>query len=268
MARPGCSHCQMLLLRSTSVFLHVLLCSTFLSKFFTVCRCLFLCRRCVSLQAFTILFLIIYSLFLMTELREVMYSTDITLLTNCTTCCLQSVSVGCFEIVTYIFVFTIAIEEIRQVCSRKVSSHPGHCFWSKLKNSVSIPQMLFRDQRSMRYVRQKLKDWWSDFWNKFDTASILTFILAVILRFTLKGDSFEATRWLFSFSLVVYFVRFSQLFFVLEELGPKIIMIRKMVRLYICLWAGIHVCGPVPISMGWDPCLWTSNHVHGWYPCL
>ena len=86
-----------------------------------------------------------------------------------------------------------------------------------------------RDSRPLKYIKQKLRDWISDFWNQVDCVSYTLFISAIVTRFYVPPAQFELVYWLFSFSLLVYFIRFSQLFFVVEQLGPKIIMIKKMV---------------------------------------
>ena len=90
-------------------------------------------------------------------------------------------------------------------------------------------QVLLRDSRPLKYIKQKLRDWISDFWNQVDCVSYTLFISAIVTRFYVPPAQFELVYWLFSFSLLVYFIRFSQLFFVVEQLGPKIIMIKKMV---------------------------------------
>ena len=83
----------------------------------------------------------------------------------------------------------------------------------------------------MKYAKQKFASWIGDFWNKVDLCSYVLFITAICLRFTLEEVDFDWARWLYSFSFMVYFIRFSQIFYVIEQLGPKIIMIKKMVSL-------------------------------------
>ena len=62
-----------------------------------------------------------------------------------------------------------------------------------------------------------------------DVLSYILFMVAVFLRFYLEPQYFEVARWMFCITLVVLFTRFSQVFFIAEQLGPKVIMIRKMV---------------------------------------
>ncbi|KAF6036479.1 hypothetical protein EB796_005212 [Bugula neritina] len=124
--------------------------------------------------------------------------------TTCKICCISTTSahVGCFEIFTYIMAFSMLLEEIRQV--------------------------LFRDNRPIKYIRQKVEDWIRDSWNKIDITSYVLFTTAIVLRFTISTSLFWLVRGLFCFSFMIYFIRFSQILFVFEQLGPKIIMIKKM----------------------------------------
>ncbi|XP_067935485.1 transient receptor potential cation channel subfamily M member-like 2 [Watersipora subatra] len=158
--------------------------------------------KCIHYSILMLIFLSIYSIFLITELRPYEGLLPIANRTEpCEICC-GSLYIGCLEITTYCCAFTNFLEEIRQI-------------W-------------FRDTRSMKYAKQKFKDWIRDFWNKIDLLSYLLFFTAILLRFFLDEFYFEWARWLFAFSFMVYFIRFSQIFYVVEQLGPKIIMIRKM----------------------------------------
>ena len=94
-------------------------------------------------------------------------------------------------------------------------------------------QIWFRDTHSLKYLNQKFKGWICDFWNQVDFCSSILFIIAICLRFTLDEEYFDWPRWLYSISFMVYFIRFSQVFYVVRQLGPKIIMIREMVSLYL-----------------------------------
>lgn len=76
----------------------------------------------VILQILFLTFLVVYSLFLMTELRPYITHTNSTSAitssngTQCQTCCLNMVSgVGCLELATYACLFSYLLEEIRQV---------------------------------------------------------------------------------------------------------------------------------------------------------
>lgn len=74
----------------------------------------------LSFQLLFLAFLVTYSLFMMSELRPWAHlkngsASPNTNITTCETCCLGIPSIGCLEIITYCFVFSYLLEEIRQV---------------------------------------------------------------------------------------------------------------------------------------------------------
>ncbi|XP_070209328.1 transient receptor potential cation channel subfamily M member 3-like isoform X2 [Littorina saxatilis] len=87
--------------------------------------------------------------------------------------------------------------------------------------------MLFRDQPSMKY---RIRNWFRDLWNKFDAAIFLCMFLSVILRCSMlfyEGD-FRWVRVLYSVTIVLCFLRCLQFFYAFPSIGPKVIMIQKM----------------------------------------
>ena len=67
-------------------------------------------------------------------------------------------------------------------------------------------------------------------WNKTDQLMFAMLGLAVIFRYTLTDDAhFEWIRNIYAVNLVMFYLRILQLFLVEKHLGPKIIMIRRMV---------------------------------------
>ena len=77
---------------------------------------------------------------------------------------------------------------------------------------------------------QNLKDWLKDFWNALESFGYILIICAIPIRVYVTGENFEYATWLYCYCLCVSYARFTQLFFVFERLGPKVIMIGKMVR--------------------------------------
>ena len=75
----------------------------------------------------------------------------------------------------------------------------------------------------------KLSVYFSDTWNVVDTFSLLAFVVAVFLRFF--DSTFEAARIILSLNIIVFIVRSLQILSVNRQLGPKLVMIRKMVRI-------------------------------------
>ena len=60
-----------------------------------------------------------------------------------------------------------------------------------------------------------------------DAFSLLAFVVAAILRFF--DSTYEAARIILSLNIIVFIVRSLQIFSVNRQLGPKLVMIRKMV---------------------------------------
>ena len=87
-------------------------------------------------------------------------------------------------------------------------------------------QLFIRDQHSLKY---KFRSWFSNLWNRFDATMYVLFILSIVLRYQLSGESFVWARITYSITLAMFFLRFMQYFYAEKNMGPKVIMIRKMV---------------------------------------
>lgn len=103
------------------------------------------------------------------------------------------------EIVLYFWVFTMVCEEIRQ--SFFVGSMP---------------------------VTQKVKQYLQDSWNHVDITALLLFIIGVICR--MMDTSYESGRTIMCFDFMVFTLRLIHIFAVNKQLGPKIIIVRKMMK--------------------------------------
>ncbi|KAL8176217.1 UNVERIFIED_CONTAM: hypothetical protein K2H54_025951, partial [Gekko kuhli] len=103
------------------------------------------------------------------------------------------------EIVLYIWVFTLVCEEVRQGCF--VGSQP----------------LL---QRVRRYLQ--------DTWNQFDITALLLFMLGVACR--LFPESFESGRTILCLDFMVFTLRLIHIFAVNKQLGPKMIIVGKMMK--------------------------------------
>jgi len=78
--------------------------------------------------------------------------------------------------------------------------------------------------------RLRFRSYFSDAWNRIDQAMYATLVLAVVLRYALSDDhSFEWARNVYAIDLVMFYLRILQFYFVEKRLGPKVIMIRRMV---------------------------------------
>ncbi|XP_013384358.1 transient receptor potential cation channel subfamily M member 2 isoform X1 [Lingula anatina] len=89
-----------------------------------------------------------------------------------------------------------------------------------------VRQVLTKDSRSLWY---KLADWWKSVWNKLDLIMYTLFIISVVLRFTLTEADFVHARRAYCLTLILHFVRFLQGFMIHKDMGPKVIMIRRMI---------------------------------------
>ena len=66
-------------------------------------------------------------------------------------------------------------------------------------------------------------------WNQTDQAMYAMLGLAVVLRYTLADTYFEWIRNVYAVDLVMFYLRILQIFLAEKHLGPKVIMIRRMV---------------------------------------
>ena len=63
-------------------------------------------------------------------------------------------------------------------------------------------------------------------------------ILAIILRFVLDEEQFGAVRILYSLTLLLCILRLLKLFYIHQYVGPKVIMIQKVVREF---WGSVQI---------------------------
>ncbi|XP_018419867.1 PREDICTED: transient receptor potential cation channel subfamily M member 4 [Nanorana parkeri] len=103
------------------------------------------------------------------------------------------------EMILYFWVFTMVCEEIRQ--SFFVGSMP---------------------------VAQKVKQYLQDSWNHVDITALLLFIFGLICR--MFNESYESGRTILCFDFMVFTLRLIHIFAVNKQLGPKIIIVRKMMK--------------------------------------
>ncbi|XP_075046847.1 transient receptor potential cation channel subfamily M member 4 isoform X2 [Mixophyes fleayi] len=103
------------------------------------------------------------------------------------------------EIILYFWVFTMVCEEIRQ---------------SFFEGSMPVTQM----------VKQYLQD----SWNQVDITALLLFIIGVICR--MMNHTYESGRTILCFDFMIFTLRLIHIFAVNKQLGPKIIIVRKMMK--------------------------------------
>jgi len=77
-----------------------------------------------------------------------------------------------------------------------------------------------------------LSKYWRDLWNIFDQLMFVILVIAIILRFTLTNDSnFIWARNVYAVDLVLFILRILELYLLYLHLGPKIVMIWRMVSI-------------------------------------
>ncbi|KAI0222453.1 Transient receptor potential cation channel subfamily M member-like 2 [Lamellibrachia satsuma] len=84
----------------------------------------------------------------------------------------------------------------------------------------------------------KLSSYFTSVWNKFDMLAHSLFIVSVILRFTVSDDYFVWPRMSYCLTLSMYYIRFMQAFYVEKNIGPKVIMVRRMltdILFFVCI---------------------------------
>ncbi|XP_030849301.1 transient receptor potential cation channel subfamily M member 2-like isoform X2 [Strongylocentrotus purpuratus] len=101
-----------------------------------------------------------------------------------------------FEYVLIVWVVSLFTEEFRQIAQGENIS------WSS-----------------------RLLVWITDYWNILDLATLITFAVAEILNFVGFG---EAGHIILSLNLTLFFIRALHIFSISKQLGPKLIMIQRM----------------------------------------
>ncbi|XP_071124314.1 transient receptor potential cation channel subfamily M member-like 2 [Mytilus edulis] len=115
------------------------------------------------------------------------------------------------EYLTWVWTLSIAIDEIRQI-------------YQTNKGSFS----------------KNLKYWANDVWNIFDIIMYLLFLLSVVLRCLLNSDQFYFARMSYAVTLSMFILRSMHFFFIQRYIGPKVVMIGRMLGdlgFFIALYA-------------------------------
>lgn len=85
----------------------------------------------------------------------------------------------------------------------------------------------------------KMVNYISEVWNILDVLTILTFIAGIILRvipISACPECFNASRIVLSINLMTFCFRFLHIFSVHKELGPKLVMIGRMVCRFMTIY--------------------------------
>ncbi|XP_071480993.1 transient receptor potential cation channel subfamily M member-like 2 [Diadema antillarum] len=92
----------------------------------------------------------------------------------------------------------------------------GTLFFEELRQVVQADNFTFQG---------KVQIWFGDFWNRIDTLNLVLFSLGFTLRFF---PNLNAARIVLCCDLMFFFVRMLNSFLVVKSLGPKLLMIGKM----------------------------------------
>ncbi|RDD38222.1 Transient receptor potential cation channel subfamily M member 3 [Trichoplax sp. H2] len=117
-----------------------------------------------------------------------------------------------------IFIMTRFRDEIRPVEIILI-------IWVSALVMEEIRQIIFAPKAR---VTDKVDYWWSDHWNKTDVLAASLFYTAVVLRN--HTDTEEVGRLLYCVDFIIFFLRLLQMLSIRVNLGPKMAMIRHMVR--------------------------------------
>ena len=70
---------------------------------------------------------------------------------------------------------------------------------------------------------------WFSFWTLFEMLMYLMFITSVFLRLTMPAGRFHNARMMYAVTLGTFIINSMQFFLVSKQIGPKVIMIGRMV---------------------------------------
>jgi len=82
-------------------------------------------------------------------------------------------------------------------------------------------------------LKLKFYNYASDYWNFLDITTFVTYTGGLILRcipVAICGTCFYASRIILSFNHMMFLFRILHMFYFFKQLGPKLVMIGKMVR--------------------------------------
>ncbi|XP_062614395.1 transient receptor potential cation channel subfamily M member-like 2 isoform X2 [Saccostrea cucullata] len=152
------------------------------------------------------------------------------------------------EIILIIWVFSIFAEEVRQLLSQysiyeritiyrtSTNQNAPHVINPSASNHTqslrgknpSFHPTTKMVSSSTKTFNTKLHSYITDPWNIVDVVTIIMFIVGIILRFLPYSSTLEAARCVMALNLVIFFFRILHIFSVHKQLGPKLVMIGRM----------------------------------------
>ncbi|XP_033974832.1 LOW QUALITY PROTEIN: transient receptor potential cation channel subfamily M member 4-like [Trematomus bernacchii] len=112
---------------------------------------------------------------------------------------------------------------------------------------------------TMKTLRQKIRVYIQDVWNKCDLVAILLFIVGVILR--MFDWSYELGRDILCVDYMVFTLRLIHIFAIHKQMGPKIIIVGKMMKdiffflFFLMVWLMAYGVANQALLYSYDPSL-------------
>lgn len=78
-------------------------------------------------------------------------------------------------------------------------------------------------------IHQKVKVWFSDYFNMMDSFAIVMFLIGFILRCLVDTKEHSPGRLVFCLNIIFWYVRLLDILAVNQKAGPYVMMIGKMV---------------------------------------
>ncbi|XP_078329886.1 transient receptor potential cation channel subfamily M member-like 2 [Crassostrea virginica] len=103
-------------------------------------------------------------------------------------------------------------------------------FGDFIEEGISCFNFLGSESRFRRSIRLRIKRYLYDFWNAVDLLSYILLIIALFVRHLHPSENFTIARRMFSFSLLIMYLRFLEVFLIHRTLGPSLIMIKEMLK--------------------------------------
>ncbi|CAC5410874.1 TRPM3 [Mytilus coruscus] len=95
--------------------------------------------------------------------------------------------------------------------------------WAASMMTEELRQALVMSKAPFRYVT------WFNFWTVYEVIMFCLFMASVLLRLTLSEGDFHYARATYAITLGLYIVNFMQFFLVSKTIGPKVIMLGKLI---------------------------------------
>nr|XP_022311194.1 uncharacterized protein LOC111116490 [Crassostrea virginica] len=103
-------------------------------------------------------------------------------------------------------------------------------FGDFIEELISCFNFLGSESRFRRSFLLRIKRYLYDFWNAVDLLSYILLIIALFVRHFYPSENFTIARRMFSFSLLIMYLRFLEVFLIHRTLGPTLIMIKEMLK--------------------------------------